>query len=405
MNEFELQTQVEKLRTDYRSKYESFPIKKMADGSEARDIPANELEGLRKLHDDLNTAAQQLDEARSFRKVYDRDYSDQAPANLPQMREAGKQVERRSIGTQVIETANYRDALYSNGGIPIEFRASMLTGSNGYTPEVVREGTHVAAISKPIGLLDFLTVVPTNQNATLYMKQTVRTNAANPKAEGAALDESTITWVEQTSPIYDVGTYIPVSKNQLDDVDGLQSLVDNDLMLMVRQELDYQVTVGTGVAPNLTGAYTGASYTQARSTDPHFDAVMKAMTKVRTANGTGGRGGRLGAPNLVLLNPTDWQTILLQRTADGIYLYGNPSDSVMTRIWGVQVAESLHLTAGNGLVLDTSFLKVRMRKQAQIAVSESDGNDFVKRMLKIRADLRAGLEIYSGEALCTVTGL
>lgn len=399
--EFELQHQVDKLRADYRSKYESFPLKKMADGSEARDIPASEIEGLRKMHSDLNTAAAELDEARSFNQTYNHKEEVQA-ANVPSMRKDGKPVENRSFGRQVVETANFATELRS--GIPVEFRASMLTTS-GYTPEVNRDGSDTPAISIPLGLLPFLTIVPTDQNSTAFMKQTTRTNASDAKAEGAALDESTVIWAEQTSPIRDIGTFIPVSKNQLDDVQGIRSLVDDDLMMMVRQELDWQVTVGTGVGSDLTGAYTGASYTQAKGTDPAFDAIMKAIVKVESADGTGGRGGRMGAPNLVLMHTTDFQNLTLTRTSDGIYIYGNPSDAPMSRVWGLQVAKSLHLTSGTALVLDTSFLRLRLRQDAMIAMSESDGNDFVKRMLKLRADLRAGLEIRSGEALCKVTGL
>jgi HK97 family phage major capsid protein len=410
--EFELQSNLDRLRADFRSKYESYPTKKLADGSEARDIPAADIEGVRKMNADINTAAQELEDVRGFRKTYDyKPEADEAPANMPNLRgnRGGEQRETRSIGRQVIETENFASELRSVGGISVtlpEFRATMTT-TGGYVPEVLREGPDVLAISQFTGLVDYLSVVPTDQNSTQYMEQTTRTNTAAPKSEGAAANEATIAYTERNSPVQDIPVFIPATLNQLDDVHGLRAAIEEDLMLMIRQELDYQVTVGNGTAPNLTGVTNHASkYTYAKAAgDAYFDAILKAITKVRTADGNGGRGGRQAIPNLVVCNPTDLQTIRLQRTPDGIYIWGNPSDTPMSRLWGVNVIESLHLTAGTAFVIDTTWSRIRMRQQATVDYTETDSNDFQSFKAKIRARIRAGLEIRSGQATCTVTAL
>ncbi len=406
--EFEIRAQLEAEQRELKAVMDSFPTKKLADGKEARDIPADKIEELRKRKDAMDELGKQLDDLAGFRSAYDKDFSE-PKIQVPDMRTSAMK-EVRSVYEQIISQENYTDALYREGGISVDLRElrTLVKTTAGFAPQVLRESYVIPAISKPLGLLDYVQIVPTTQNSTKFMKQTTRTNNAGAKAEGAQTsnNESAYVWTEITSPISKITHFVPVTREQLEDEPGFQSVLEMDLMLGARQKLDDLITVGSGSGADLTGVYSASgALSQARGTDPSFDCIMKGMTKVRTANATGGRGARYANPNLVLLHPTDYQTVVLERTADGLYIWGNPGETPMARVWGVNVGQSMALTAGTGVVLDTTFMRVRMRDDARIFATDSHASYFIEGIETLRCDLRAGFEIHSDEAICKLTGL
>jgi HK97 family phage major capsid protein len=279
----------------------------------------------------------------------------------------------------------------------LEAKTTMSTGT-GYAPEVLRDGNVVPKISRPPQLIDYLRIDPTTQNSIKFMKQSTRTNNAAAANEGSTLGEAAIAYTETTDIISRIGVFLPVTEEQLEDVSELESILDADLGLMVRQELDRQATVGNGTDPELLGIYNAASIaTQARGADPALDAILKGMEKITTL-------GRAN-PGLLVMHGTDLTALALTRTADGLYILGSPTDSIMTRVWGLPVVRSEALTAGNALLLDPFYFRVKLRKGVTIKVSDSHASNFVSNILVIRAHVRAGLQRLRDEAACTVTGL
>lgn len=294
--------------------------------------------------------------------------------------------------------AKFADVQLSGAALDlVESKATMTTGA-GFAPQVIRDRAVVPIISRPPQLLDVIKIEPTAQNSVKFMKQTVRTNAAAPKSEGSAFDEATITYAETTLDIRKIGVYLPVTEEQLEDEPGVRSLIQNDLALMVRQKLDDQITSGDGTGVNLLGILSApGALTQALGTDEPFDALMKAMTNVRVQGGA--------RPNLIVMHSTDLQRLALAKSTDGHYLFGSPSGNPVSRAWGVQIVTSEALPVGTAIVMDTDFVRLKMRKDLTIASSDSHSDFFVANKQAIRASVRAGLQILRDEAICLVTGL
>lgn len=361
--------------------------------AEVNDL-AKAFETLKKVHDAAEANREALEAGKGFNPT-------PAYTGAPQMQKRVKSIGELALEAKLSANLgrefNFDDAS-AKGFLGLESKTTMTTGANGYTPEVLRDGNVVPYPSRPPQLIDYLRIDPTSQNSIKYMAQTVRTNNAAAANEGSALGEAVITYAEQTDIISRIGVFIPVTEEQLEDVDGLETLVNMDLGLMVRQELDRQVTVGNGSDPILLGIYNGGSVqTQAKGSDPTLDTILKAMEKVTTT--------ARANPGVVVMHGTDHTNLALTRTADGLYILGNPSDSAFNRVWGLPIVRSEALTAGTALVLDPFYFRVKLRKGVTLAVSNSHASNFTSNILVIRAHVRAGIERLREAAACTVTGL
>lgn len=361
-------------------------------------------EGMRKEVDDLQKEYEGLKSAYDFGQDNKKALEDgRRVESTPGYKGGGGGREAKTLGQRFVESAQYKGRngvqVAEMGFDDFELKATMTTGANGYPPEVLRNPGVTLSIQRPIQLLDLVPTRPTTQNAIKFMKETLLTNAAAAKSETGAAGEAALTYTEQNLPIERIPVFIPISEIQLEDEPGLRSLVDERLIFMVRQELDRQVAVGSGVSNELTGLVNASDIqTQAKGADSVLDALYKGQKKVRV-------DGRC-SPSAYLIHPNDWMGIRLTTTADGVYLYGSPAESAAMRLWGLPVAELDTLTEGTAMCWDLlNHVTLVLRNGVQIAITNSHGTNFVNGILAIRATSRAGLEIRRGQAGCKVTGL
>lgn len=278
-------------------------------------------------------------------------------------------------------------------------RAANFTTSAGWAPESLRTGRVVESALRPIQVIDLVDQATTGQAAVVYMEETTATSAAAERAEAGAYDESSLALTQRSKTVRSIGTSLPVTDEQLEDVEQAQSYVEGRLGFFVLQRLDSQLLNGDDNAPNIQGYLNATNLqTQAKGADPTPDAVYKAMVKVRVT-------GR-AFPNAAIFHPTDWQDIRLLRTADGIYIWGAPSEPGPDRIWGLTAVLSDAITLNTGLVGDFSpaMSQLYIRRGLEVQIGWVNDN-FTKGMQTVRAGIRAALVIYRGAAFCTVTGI
>jgi HK97 family phage major capsid protein len=263
---------------------------------------------------------------------------------------------------------------------------------------VLRNDRLVDFATRPLQVADMIPQTTTSQSAVQYMEETTFTNAAAETAEAGTYPESALAYTEQTSSVRKISTFIPVTDEQLEDVPRMRGVLDNRLPFMIRQRLDLQLIAGNGTPPNLRGLLNiSGIQTQAKGADTVPDAVYKAMVKVNVT-------GQSNA-NLLIMNPTDWQNIRLLRTADGIYIWGNPSDVGPQRVWGLNVSLAQAATAGTAIVADTNYLELAVRSGIDVQVSNSHSTFFIEGKQAVRADIRVAFVVYRPASVATVTGL
>lgn len=276
---------------------------------------------------------------------------------------------------------------------------TLLSRAAGWAPETTRSPRVVDFATPAPQILDLIPTTPTTQAAVKYMEETTFTNAAAERAEGGPYAEAALALTEKSSIVQSIGVWLPVTDEQLEDEPRVRAYIDNRLPFMVRQRLGQQVLVGNGTDPNLRGLLNVAGIqTQAKGTDPVPDAVYKAMTKVRVTG--------QALPNAFVAHPNDWQDIRLLRTADGIYIWGSPSEAGPERIWGLQVVQEAALTENTGVVGDfANFSELAVRRGIEVKVADAHADFFINGKQAIRAGLRAAFVVYRPSAFATVTGI
>jgi HK97 family phage major capsid protein len=235
-----------------------------------------------------------------------------------------------------------------------------------------------------------------------YYEETTVTNNAATVAEGGTKPESALAWTLRTETARKIAHFVPATKESLDDVSFLESAIRGRLAYGVRRIEETQILSGDGNAPNLRGILNRSGIqTQAKGADPTPDAIYKAMQKVRGSAGFG-----FAEPTALVIHPNDWTDIKLLRTADGIYLWGNPSDEGPDRIWSLMVRQTTGITEGTGLVgAFRPHAEVLRREGITITLSTEHSTYFVENKVAILAESRLALAVYRPSAFATVTGI
>jgi len=287
-------------------------------------------------------------------------------------------------------------------GVPVEIEfetKTLFERTAGWAPESVRIPRVIDYPVRPLVVADYLPLIPTAQATIKYMEETTLTNAAAEKAEGVALAESALALTERSRVVEKVGTYIPVTEEQLEDVPAAEAYLNNRLSYMVRQRLDGQILNGNGETPNLLGTLNLPTLQeQALGEDAIPDAVHKAFTKVRVT--------AFAEPSVLFMHPNDWQQIRLLRTIDGIYIFGSPQEAGRPIIWGVPVVTTTAVAEGTAVCGDyANYSALYLKRGLVIEMSSGYSDYFVKGKFAVKATMRCAVVHYRPTAFCQITGL
>lgn len=264
-----------------------------------------------------------------------------------------------------------------------------------------RRGT-VAMALEDRTVADLMLQGTTDNNTIEYYEETTVTNSAATVAEGGTKPESALAWTLRTENVRKIATWIPATSEALSDISFLESQIRGRIAFMVQRTEEAQLLTGDGNAPNLRGILNRSGIqTQAKGSDPTPDSIYKAMQLIRGAGGSG-----FAEPTAVVLHPNDWTDIKLLRTADGMYIWGNPSDEGPDRIWGLPVRQTTAITQNTGLVgAFRPYAEVLRREGITITLSTEHSTYFIENKVAILAEERLALAVYRPSAFCTVTGI
>jgi len=375
------------------------------------DMPPDVLADARGRNEELNTltkAWEEATEAERFAKRNEEELERLSKAARPAFaggaasRRAGPGEERKSVGTLIMESRAITE--YRGGGmgpmaaIDVDLKTLMST-SAGWDPEDTRTGKVLLSAQQQPRVIDLVPKTTTQQSTVLYMEETTFTNNAAEAAEAGTYGESALAYTEKSSEVRKIAVSIPMTDEMLEDTPRLADLIDNRLRFMLMKRLDSQILVGNGTAPNLRGVNNLSGInTQAKGTDPVFDAVYKGMVLIQTT--------AFVDPDGIVMHPADWQDIRLTRTSTGEYIYGNPWEETIPRLFGLPVVITTHQTQNTAVVGAWQMhSELSMRRGIEVQISNSHSTFFVEGKQMLRADLRCALIFDRATAFCTVTGV
>lgn len=392
-----LRTEVQRLTNDAKTMYADLE-------SKGDKVSADERTMLNNMIDDGQAKRQELDRLEAL------DANDQyvnEPSARPKAQAHGGQPQRKTWGQIVTESAEFKAAdRGSTASRPSMDRVNVkaVYGSTDAAGGALLQNVrvdNVAPAQRPPAILDLINVTTTTGDAVEYAELTTRTNNAAAVAEFTNGDfglkpESDLVWALRTETVKTIATWVPTSRRILSDVPRLQNTVDVELTEMLRVALENQVISGSGAGENFTGltvksgilTRTQGSGSRSSGSDTVADTIRRGITDVMLQYYT---------PNGVILNPTDAETVELQKDTTGQYVI--VMDNVTGRVWRVQMVQTAALTAKTGLVGDFKMAATLWdRQQTEIRVGEP--NDFfVRNAVAVLAELRAAFAVVRPSAV------
>jgi HK97 family phage major capsid protein len=357
------------------------------------------------IHDDIKVLVEAEEIIKNARKMADEAAGFQPGADLREQ-PGKKTAQLKAIGEQFLEKKLNKK--FAQGELDVDLKTIVQTGG-GWAPESLRLPRVELYPLRALRVADLFPTYNTGLSDVKYMEETTHTNNAAEIAEETnaasptAYGEAALAMTERSVPIEKIPVWIPVTEEQLEDVEGIGAFIDSRLTYMVRNRLDGQLVAGNGTTPNIRGVLSASGIqTQAKGSDPTPDAFFKAMTKVRGV--TAGTG--FAEPSASIINPNDWQDIRLLRTADGIYIFGSPTEQGPERMWGVPVVVTAAETENTGVVGDfANYAALYIKRGIAVETTNSHGSLFISGVLAVKATMRCAAVYFRGTAFCKVTGI
>ena len=309
----------------------------------------------------------------------------------------------KSLGTLITELpafkklasgdkSNQKEELkMSHRETEVSYKATFTT-SAGWPPESIRiPGLVIPFARQEAAVIDVIPTGSTTMQMVKYMEETTRTDAAAERAEEGEYLESQYALTERESPVRNLGHRVPVTDEQLEDVAGIRSYLDSRLVSGLRRRVSNQIINGAGTGILLRGILHTTNVGQENEKaspnpgDTVHETIFRAMTKVQVAG--------FANPNIVIIHPNDWMEIRLQKTDDGVYLFGNPDVRGSTMVWGIPRLVTQEIAAKKVITCDTSMCQIYNRRGIEVQMGYN-GTDFINGRVTIRAGLRLAFVVY-----------
>lgn len=224
----------------------------------------------------------------------------------------------------------------------------------------------------------------------------VSSQFVNPQTELAPKPEGDITYDEQARTVRTIAAWIRGSRQIFADVPRLRSEVDTDLMYALLLTEEREMLYGDNTGTHLDGITPQANiqtlnWSGGEAGDTRVDAIARGA----------GRCTVIDYPvTAVVVNPTDYVSMALEKAADGHYLYLGGIEMHL----GFPVIITNAIAAGTALVGAFGFAaKLWDRQEASIRTTENYQDDFVRNAIVVLAEERLCLTVPLPEGFCLVT--
>lgn len=258
--------------------------------------------------------------------------------------------------------------------------------------------------SRPLTIRDLFGQGTATSDIVSYAQQTLREGAAAAVAQaqsasgsgasGGVKPQASAKWERKTSPVENIAVWMATTRTALADEGQVESLIENQLRILMGLEEEEQLLNGNGTSPNLSGIFDQPDIqtlsASAIYADDNLDAVRGARRRVKTGL------SRLTADGIVV-NPVDSEGFDLLKDEMGQYRGGNPigNFSFDLPIWSLRRVESEAIAEGHALVgAFKAGATVLERQPITILTADQHADFFVRNLVVILAEERLGFPVF-----------
>lgn len=278
----------------------------------------------------------------------------------------------------------------------VETKAIPVLGANVIEPDrlsgIVRVTEHDQLV-----LRDVLNIVPTSSDTVYWERLVSYTRAADKTEHGAVKPEAAMEVGTASATVDTIAVQIPVNNQQLADYPALAGLINGELLYDLDKRIEELVIWGDGVTTSFLGFAQDPLIQAMRNVagDTLIDNIRRGITDVR-------RSGYI--PNVIMLDPLDWETCVLQKGTDNRYVWVVVTNQAEQRLWAVRVVETVACedtmdTGARVAIVGDARVGATLydRMQSQIQVGWID-DQFIRNRRTILAELRAAWAIRRPDA-------
>ena len=260
----------------------------------------------------------------------------------------------------------------------------------GITPEARQELT----------IADMFRRTPTTMAIIDFVKVNAAPKIASPQTEGSDKGENAVTFTSVSEKVQTVATWIPASKQILEDMAEMLAFLTTMLPYYVNLEEEREMLFGAGTT-DLHGLYTQATafdttLTSASKGWNRIDLIGRVIQQITTAKEI--------APTFVALTPADLWEMILTKDSYGRYILGDPQNfkSILQNggviknapsVFGLDLIGTTVMTSGNFLVGSGNPVAAEIRDRLGITVeiATQHASYFTANLLAIRAEKRLAM--------------
>lgn len=419
----ELKSALAKRTADLRDALDRLPIEQKDDNTYVKQEDADYVRGIRRDVEEIKSLLDAETLAGSVH-AYLNAPADDALATKASM-PSSPQVS--TLGEMFTQSEMYQDFMKSGRlTMPESWTLDVKDLPSYGRPEQkdVYAGAAGNAITRTMGSIQFDPIVPRGQRPnrvrTLFPVATTTSNLIDyfrvtgfteGSGDGAAAPtpdydtgnfglkpQSNLVFTNAQAPVRTIAHWEAAHRNVIQDVPQMQATINNELLYGLSLAEDDQILNGDGNGDNLLGVLQTPNvqtYTPGVA-ELGSDTLRKAITKAVVA---------YYPPTGIVIHPTDWETIELQKatTGDQQYaLFTNVAIGLQAQIWRQPVVETVAIAEGDYLVgAFGTGAQLYDRQSAAVRISEQHSDFFVRNAVVILAEQRLALAVKRPEAFVT----
>src|SRR5258708_27916406 len=275
-------------------------------------------------------------------------------------------------------------------------KTTITAGAAGVATTGVRQIDRIPGITlearQTLTVRDLLSARPTTMQVVDFVKVNTPMAIASPQVEASAKAENAVTFTSVSEKVRTIATWIPASKQILDDFTELLGLINSTLPYYVNLAEELQLLSGDSTGENLHGLITQAAafstgLLSASKGWNKIDIIGRAVQQIT--------GAKELDPTFVVLHPNDWWEMRLTKDGFGRYILGDPQTNARPSLFRLDVVYTTSIVNGSFLVGSGNAVasEIRDRMEMQIEFSTEHQDFFTKNLVAVRGEKRVVLVV------------